>query len=223
MDLPEILTAARHDEAVELVRRYYHHRKKSGSLSTGAHFDNWRGGPRPETENVLTEEDFVAVSFLSVDVPPAAAIALLQDKAEEVTLLLKGIGPDRDLAGVKPSEFEELLGHGSAADQLRRLLIGMKKNKVKIGPTVASKIMARKRPKLIPIWDRLFKEALGLRNSHNQWAEWHGLLLSEPDLPQRLTLIGQEANAPAEASQLRIMDVVLWRHEKDRQGKAARK
>lgn len=45
----------------------------------------------------FTADDLVAVTFLSVQVPPRAARAILDTDAEALNTFLRAIGPDRDL------------------------------------------------------------------------------------------------------------------------------
>lgn len=59
------------DACISLVARYYSGEAKFGLPRTGSHFDDWDGGgDRDEIRNVLTADDFLAVSFLYVNVPP---------------------------------------------------------------------------------------------------------------------------------------------------------
>ena len=45
----------------------------------------------------FTADDLVAVTFLSVQVPPKAARVILDSEAEALNALLAAVGPDRDL------------------------------------------------------------------------------------------------------------------------------
>ena len=64
----------------------------------GAHFDSWSiTGDRAGEADRFTADDLVAVTFLSVQVPPKAARAILHTEAEALNVLLTAIGPDRDL------------------------------------------------------------------------------------------------------------------------------
>jgi len=54
-------------------------------------------GNRAEDTNRFTVDDLVAVTFLSVNIPPTAARNFLTDRADQLTELLVALGPDRDL------------------------------------------------------------------------------------------------------------------------------
>ena len=107
---------------------------------TGAHFDTWA---RNDPER-FTADDIVAVSFLSVFVPPRAARRLLDTDADRFTELLAAVGPDRDLV------TESMPIDGSWPS--RRLNAALDKLPG-VGPTIASKLCARKRAALLPIFD----------------------------------------------------------------------
>lgn len=75
--------------------------------------------------------------------------------------------------------------------------------------------MARKRPHLIPIWDDVIGQVIGKSNSDDQWMTWHALLADGTGLPERLAEIHRLSGVELPLSELRIMDVVLWRYGKD--------
>ncbi|MHA7218621.1 DUF6308 family protein [Arthrobacter sp. MDT1-48-3] len=215
-----ILDAAHFDEAVELVKRYYGPLKGTGRPRSGAHFDEWAGGgDRVEVANELTGDDFVAVSMLSVDVPPEAAIGLAGHRSGDVRRLLAQIPASLDFTTLTPAQFGAHLGPESAAQQLWDILRGRQDYPWGIGPTTASKIMARKRPKLIPVFDSYVGPIMGLPkgSSADQWTVWHQAFQEDPRLAGRLDGILLAAGAPPSASRLRIMDIVLWLHAKDQE------
>lgn len=82
-----------------------------------------------------------------------------------------------------------------------------------VGATTASKIMARKRPALVPIYDSEVGPQMGLPNSDQQWERWFEAFQDDPELAGRLDRIGAAADVP-NISRLRIMDVALWRYAK---------
>jgi hypothetical protein len=215
----EILDAEHVDEAVELVKRYYGPLKDTGRPRSGAHFDDWvGGGDRDEAVNQLTGDDFIAVSMLSVQVPPDAAIGLAARNAQ-VQQLLGRIPISLDFTTLTPAHFAAHLGPESAAQQLWDTLRGRQDYPWGIGPTTASKIMARKRPKLIPIFDSYVGPIMGLPkdSSADQWIVWHQAFQEDPHLTGRLDAIKNTASAPPSTSRLRIMDIVLWLHAKDQE------
>lgn len=75
--------------------------------------------------------------------------------------------------------------------------------------------MARKRPHLIPIWDEVIGQVIGADSSEDQWMNWHRLLTDGTGLPERLAEIHRLSEVERPLSELRIMDVILWRHGKN--------
>ncbi|MFD1213554.1 DUF6308 family protein [Arthrobacter sp. GCM10027362] len=212
MRIPEILAGDDVDEAVELVRRYYGTLEDGGRPYTGARFDDFAGGgAHAAVANRITADDLVAVSCLSVHVPARAAVAILDAKAEEIAKLLAEIPADKELADVTDAGFEVLLGPGSPAWQLWDLLKNKGGAKWGIGSTIASKIMARKRPHLIPIWDSVVAGVVGRPDAGGQWAAWHAVVAGNPALRRNLAVIRDKAGVE-DLALLRVMDVVLWMH-----------
>jgi Family of unknown function (DUF6308) len=73
-----------------------------GTANTGARFDEWDSlGSRHADSNRFTADDLVAVSFLSIAVPPEAAWVLLCGRPGDFNDLLTEI-PDQDLVEVVP-------------------------------------------------------------------------------------------------------------------------
>lgn len=213
MDLPAILDDGATSKAAALLRDYYTAPlAATGTVRTGARYDNWAGGgDAPETADSISGDDFIAALFLSIPFPAGAAIGILEIHAETVTKLLRGIPADVELSDLRADEFQKVLGPGSPAWQLWDLLRGKPDRKWGVGPTTASKLMARKRPKLIPIWDSVIKAQTGLSSSLAQWQEWHAALTADGGkLASRLDQIQAQAQLPAPLPRLRVMDVILW-------------
>ncbi|NHW47135.1 hypothetical protein HAV21_09555 [Paenarthrobacter sp. MSM-2-10-13] len=215
MTLPKILSQSKIDEAAALVGEYYTKLYRNDLPQTGSRFDDWAGGgDKREVAHVITADDVLAVSFLSVHVTARAAIGLIETHADEVAELLERIPTDLDLSAVAPHEYAEVLGSQSPANQLWRLLRGSDSYRWGVGPTTASKIMARKRPRLMPIYDSVVGPLMGLNNSDTQWRTWHAALTDGGGLPERLTAIREKSGIVLPISRLRTMDVVLWMHGK---------
>ncbi len=80
----------------------------------------------------------------------------------------------------------------------------------------AGKLSARKRPRLIPVWDRVVWCALG--RPAGAWV-WLDELLRKKDGPvaRELDKLRREAGLPANISLLRTLDVIIWmRHRNAR-------
>ncbi|WP_368679965.1 DUF6308 family protein (plasmid) [Rhodococcus opacus] len=154
--------------------------------------------------------------FLSVQVPPRAARAILDTKAEALNALLMAVGPDRDLL-----DEPDPLAPGWPAWDLETALRGLRD----VGWTKATKLIARKRPRCIRFWvsvaagrrpgARSVSEVLGTERSHlNPVRE--ALRADGAALHHRLLSIRDEAGLPEEVSALRVFDVIAWMDGKNR-------
>ncbi|WP_244427462.1 DUF6308 family protein [Gordonia amarae] len=167
---------------------------------TGASFDSWDSlGTRDADANVFTADDLIAVTLLSVNAGPRAAQALLRDRRAEFSPLLAEIGPDRDLAD-EPGPITPAWPAWRLENQLLTVH--------GIGLTIASKLIARKRPRLYPIWDTVVVDVLGTRGKH--LASIHEALRTTPALRRRISKARKEAHLPEDISELRILDVLAW-------------
>ena len=215
MKLPEILTDKDQTEnAAKLLHAYFNENTITGGTRTGSHFEALGGGgDRVEVANTLTAEDIVAVSFLGMRIKGVAAYGLLETHRERITELLSDIPTDIDLASLSTSEADELVASGtSAASRLWGIFRNEGGIKWGVGATKASKLLARKRPRLIPIYDSVIDRVTELgRSPRTQWTDWH-VALTQSDLPEHLEEIRRQSGIVQPISQLRVMDVVLWMH-----------
>lgn len=215
MELPDILTEKNIEKAANLVRRYYLvPDPKTGLLGTGSQFDAWAAEDAAAHPNEITDSDLVAVSLLTVPVSGKAAMGIRAAK-KDISCLLAKIPHDRDLHDVPVGERELIIGDGSPARDLWTVLIGERNAKWDIGPTTASKILARKRPRLLPIFDTVIRDLVGEQNTRDQWRNWHTILTAGTGLPERLEHIHQLSTVEQPLPHLRIMDVVLWMQGKE--------
>ncbi|WP_269456368.1 DUF6308 family protein [Micromonospora auratinigra] len=97
------------------------------------------------------------------------------------------------------------IADGGAADTAWQLLRGA----TGIDWVIAGKLLARKRPKLVPVYDRVVSCAYGSADGFWEWL--HGKLLEDGGvLARRLDTLHQEAYLPEMVSRLRVLDVVFW-------------
>ncbi|MFB8369829.1 DUF6308 family protein [Pseudarthrobacter sp. NPDC055928] len=216
MALPDILSQGNEEEAARLLAVYYRRLSDGLPAYTGSYFNSWAGGGDISANaNTITADDLIAVSFLSVDIPGEAAIGFLDTHKNRISDLLKKIPTDRHLADVSIKEFPTMFGEKSAATELWHVLRGRETGRWGVGETRASKIMARKRPRLIPIYDSVVGPLMGLQgNSKGQWAVWHGAFIEHPGLTPRLRTIYNLSGVKDSISDIRVMDIVLWMHGK---------
>jgi Family of unknown function (DUF6308) len=192
------------DRAVPLVYTYFNGAlRKDGSVFSfsGAYFERLGGGGnRAETVNRITAEDLVAVSLLGIEVPPHAAIRLLGTDSRRISRLLEQLPRAQKLADVS---LDDLYDPTRPAMQLWDLL-GSDKG---MGPTKVSKLMARKRPHLIPVHDRAVRRAL---RRDDQWRAVHEIVTTQSE---RLNEIRVAAGLTTRISLLRVLDVAIWMRE----------
>lgn len=205
--LPNALADPRDNTAaLELLCLYYGEVFCGPGAATGAAFDLWDSSDGRADWDRFTAHDLVAVTFLSVDVPAPAARLLLRDRADEFSALLVEVGPDRDLV----DELEPF-----ADDSAEWRLMNQLRGLPRVGNTTASKLLARKRPRLRPIWDQVVAEVTGTHQ--NQWEPLRTALRDDDKaLHRRLVRLRDEAGLPAGISPLRVFDVICWREGKNR-------
>lgn len=147
---PDLVVECRTDRATDLLQRYYRVLPDGRPAYTGARFE--AVGAFADDPDMLAPADFVAVSMLSVDVPAQAAIRLLERDSSTLSALLSRIPADLDIVDAEPED----LSSRSAAGELWNVLRGGKDG---LGRTTTSKLIAVKRPRLIPIWDSRVEES----------------------------------------------------------------
>lgn len=184
------------DRAVVLLRRYFSQQDEPAEF-TGSFFDTWHVGD----PNEITAHDVLAVEFLSVRVPPQAVRHILGRDRNEITALLNKVGPDEDLA-----TYQSDLSAEPSLNALWKLLNGYRG----LGRVTASKILARKRPRLVPVFDSVVSGLVGVDDHY--WSAWQELFRSAPGLHARLEDLRAVAGVPEQISVLRALDVVLWMH-----------
>lgn len=201
--LPDELASADTAGAAELLSRYFHTTLDDGSPAyTGAMFETFAGGgDAPEVVNTFTPADLVAVSLLSVDVPGAAALRILGRDAENLNGFLERIPTDLELCDTGENE----IGPGSPADKLWTSVRGCG-----AGPVTTSKLLARKRPRLLPVIDTVVKEVLGHPAKASFWLTLRAHLAADDGrLADRLIAIRDQAGLP-NISVIRCFDVLVW-------------
>jgi hypothetical protein len=139
--------------ATGLVREYLAKDGDGRFRYSGAYFERLGGGgDRPEVAYQVTAEDLLAVSMLSVRVIRYYALDVLVYQAREISGLLAQIPVGVTLAD---AGADELIAEGGPAWKLWKLLHDIKPplERSRLGPVAAGKLLARKRPELIPVYD----------------------------------------------------------------------
>ena len=170
----------------------------------GLSFTTLGSNPRDE----VTADDLLAVSLLDIAWRPDAVRQLLGADAGTVSRLLAAISSDTDLWEATDEDI-------AAVDPLWDVLVRMPG----VGTATASKLLARKRPRLCPVSDKVVIQAVGLPG----WT-WEALrcLLQDPRARAEIELL--RPPTAASASLLRILDVAIWiRHGHSRAADHARR
>ena len=194
-------------QVASLVDSYFTLPSAQGGF-TGSLFTEFAGGgDSPSSWDRFGSEDFVAVSLLSVRIPGRAAIEILDERSREFNSLLSKVPNDISLHEASDGDFAE----GSSAWDLYERLRKVPGS----GPVTASKLLARKRPHLIPVSDQIVESAL-FPSTGRYWVPLRNeLQRPESQLLSRLREIQENANPLAQrTSLLRILDVLIWmRHQ----------
>jgi hypothetical protein len=202
--LPDELTSTDPTPAAELLTEYFTTVKKDGSpVKSGAKFETFAGGgDRQEVADRITAEDILAVSLLSVHVPGDAVLKLLGSEAEQLSSHLSVISVDLDLRDAVVGDIET----GSPADNLWTAVRG-----AGVGPVTTSKLLARKRPRLLPVRDSVVVEVLRHPRSASFWFTLRECLNADGGrLHEHLLSVRDAAGIGDRVSVIRCFDVVVW-------------
>lgn len=185
------------DDAAHVLARYLNFRDYSG-----AWFDTIGGrGDAPDVAHRFTPADLVAVSTLSVTIPGWVAVELLDRRAEEFSDLLTAIPQDTDLHEATDEDLDAVFALQDALDTV-----------TKVGHVTRSKLLARKRPRLVPIRDQHVLLALVGRKYGSFTRPLGDALRDSQEIRDRLeALRSQHQEQPL--SLLRVLDIVVWMRE----------
>ena len=198
------------DFATRLVKRYLDTDTAGRARYSGAYFERiGGGGDREDIANQFTAEDLLAVTMLSVRIEGYHALEVLHYQAGKLNDLLSQI--PRDVALQDPRAAAHIASGGPAWRLWDAICdIEPRPESNRIGPAAAGKLLARKRPRLLPVYDSRIKKVLNRPRTDNQW--WHDLhdqLINDPGLVQELEAVRNRAGA-GHMSPLRVFDVMCW-------------
>lgn len=201
--LPRSLMEPSGDRALTLLRSYFAPLTGRDDGYTGGQFDTFDpSGTRAASTNTFTSDDLLSLTLLSAPVPGRAALELLERQRTRFESLLEDLGPDRELVD-EPSVSRDQFAPAWALWQALDDLPGM-------GPTRVSKLMARKRPRLIPVFDDVLATTV-FAESLNHWTDlWLALQDSGGALHGRLVALRDRAGLDESISALRVFDVCAW-------------
>lgn len=190
-------------DAARNVERYF--TVAGAGTFTGRLFEQFGdGGDNPNIANRFAAEDLIAVESLSVSVPPDVAFEILHGVlASQLAGLLADIPTAVDLG---TPEATPHLATGSPSRQAWELL----DEQPGIGWVTAGKLLARKRPRLLPVYDRVVRCVLG--RPTGVWLELHEAL-ADGELRARIESL--RPHTAAHVSTLRLLDVAIWMNHHD--------
>lgn len=203
--LPAELATDDPTSAAALLSTYFHSRGSDGEPAyTGAMFETFAGGgDQPTTADRFSADDIVAVSTLNVNVPAAATLRILGAQSQTLSELLSVIPADLDL---HDADAMPHISTGAPADKLWHGLRG-----AGCGPVTTGKLLARKRPRLLPVIDGVVIETLKHPRGQSFWLTLHHELRAHD---ARLVTLLEAARNKAEVgdrvSIIRCFDVVAW-------------
>ena len=136
------------------------------------------------------------------------------DVQRRIREALSGIPPDAVLEDLSEADFDRLLIPDSLAWAAWDELVAMFRNAKASAPLVgASKLLAAKRPRLVPLEDSYVRHALGC-SRREVWQVIHRVV-QDPHIRTELAVIRQQIPAARHITVHRVLDVIAWR---ERQG-----
>jgi hypothetical protein len=206
ISLPDLLSLIDDARATEHLRSYFQPDRPAGAMPTysGSRFEFLAGGgDRPETADRITYDDLVAVTLLSVDVPGDVALKLLEGSlGPDISRHLEHIPTDVPISDPRAADLLGTASHASVAWDLLEEQHGM-------GWVIAGKLLARKRPRLVPVYDGVVQCAFG--RPEGVWNWLVGLFTEDGGaLEQHLLAAREKAGVSEQISPLRVLDVIVW-------------
>lgn len=164
--------------------------------------------------HAFAAEDVVALSALSERVPPRVAHWLLGPEGRARTAaLLRQVPVDVDIWDDDATPLLEPGGPLSELwDLLQRGCWPGETTANGMGTTRTSKLLAAKRPRLVPVWDGVVSAALPTS------ASWESMRRTLRDRDRRERIRRLTAAAPSHVSLLRRIDAVVWYRNRRQSG-----
>jgi hypothetical protein len=211
--MPPALMEGNEEAARTILRNYFFGNdgsdgRKKEPANEGARFNTlghaWDDKAK---QNLLTPCDLLSLSTLSVPIGAKAALELVENRQllNKIEALLKKIPVETQIVD---DDAVALLGKGGDAWHLWNTLDAVHG----FGEARASKLLARKRPLLVPIFDSNVATELGIADSRDFWAPMRAALLQgDNPLWSRARVLRDDLELGESITPLRIVDVVLWK------------
>jgi Family of unknown function (DUF6308) len=207
-----------------LLRDYFR-RDGTGYVYSGAMFDTYPAdlvsgiATQPGTADEITDSDLVALSMLGIRVTGYEALIIMQDRHKEIEALLASIPAE---AHIEEDASTGLLARGGPAWTLWELLREIKDRtkEARFGAVAAGKLLARKRPGLIPIEDSRIAAVFCRRppdRDEHWWDDVRSAALDPRPAANGTTLWRYLAHLRNQSGQghlpvLRVLDIIGWMH-----------
>ncbi len=148
------------------------------------------------------------MTLLRVDVPADVALLLFEgDLGPAVAEQLERIPTD---VGIDDPAATEVFAPGYPAREAWRLL----EQPFGMGWVITNKLLARKGPKLIPVYDQVVQCAFG--HPAGLWNWLVALFTADGGvLHERLLAARTAAGVPAEVTALRVLDIIMWMRHRE--------
>ncbi|MFI6349174.1 DUF6308 family protein [Streptomyces sp. NPDC050560] len=204
-------------KAACLLHEYFAEKRSKGDLYySGACFERLGGGgDAAHVANRFDADDLIALTLLSVGLEPHGALNCLTDPGGHWTRLLSLIPRDARLED--PASDALVAKDGPAWELWERLADGRRYPGKPDGggPIVAGKLLARKRPHLIPVYDIRIKRLFGRpRVDHSYWAALAAALRADNGaLRDQLVRLRDRSGIGDDIGVLRVFDVIAWMYQ----------
>ncbi|MGB6003280.1 MAG: DUF6308 family protein [Ornithinimicrobium sp.] len=196
------LTHGSETRAVTVLRAYFDPEIRSGRGFTGGSWDTFDpAGTREESAHNFTPDDLVACSLLGTPIGGFAALELLKPHSY-LWDQLAAIDLEKDFAQLTSTDADEF-------KQVRKLFRSLR-DLPDVGETRATKLLARKRPRLVPIVDSVITTHI-FHNANTHWQPLHeSVTANDKQLWKHLQSLHQWAGLDPAVSTLRVFDVLAW-------------
>lgn len=172
----------------------------------------------PRDPERLTATDLLATSMLSIDFPASAVRRLINDDGnqQKISHALQSL-PEGPLEATTPTDFQAM----SAFYTTVKPLLSDASSQTSDRWVAASKLVARKRPDLFPVRDRVvcgYLEIRKLRDYSKDWLVFRHLMQNQQiqdrlaALPAETIRAASDVEAVLDAEPMRILDAALWMH-----------
>lgn len=190
--------------AVTNLQRYFEHSADGEYSFTGGAWDTFDpSGTRASSANVFTADDVLSCTLLSTPIDGQATLQLLNSIEGKVfSRLLPSIPTNIDFVH---EAWPDIPGYAAANELFEQL-----KSLPDVGLTRATKLFARKRPRLVPIVDSVIRHYV-FSDGRKHWTPLRDAFRADGlALWRRLERLHGKAELHPQVTTLRVFDVLSW-------------